>query len=346
MASALIRLSTLSTPTACAPSKRPSDFRNMTFMGDRLGTGVIAGVRIRVEVGLFVVVVAEALQRLFTGADPGGRGAEEADDRGALGAAEAGLAPGDDIGGDAPLPVGRPGQRDQTPLAGHEIPDFDDVADGENVRVAGPHLLVDADPAALTDLKAGRLGQRGIRANAEREDDDVGRMRLAGFRQHLERAVCGLLEAGHAVIECQADAMPLNVVFDDARHFPIERRQELIEHLDEGDVESAMHEVLRRFEADESAADDHRAGLRPDRLKARVFVHPGEEQGSALDPLADRPRIRHGPHLEDSRQVDSRQGWAHRGRPGRQHELVVRLAASLRRSAHCAARRSSCPARS
>ncbi len=281
---------------------------------------------IRVEIGLFVVSVTEALQRLFIGANPGGRGVEQADDRSALRATEAGLAPGNHVGSDASLTIGWPGQRDQAPFAGHEILDLDDIADGENVRVAGPHLLVDADPATLTDLEAGRLGQRGIRADPEGNDHDVGGVSLAGFRLHLECAVRCLLEAGHAVIECQPDAMPLDVVLDDARHLRIERRQELIEHFDEGHVEAAMHQIFGGLEADEAATDHHCPGLRPSSLKPAVFVHPGEEQGAALDPLADRPRIRHGPHLEDPRQVDPWQGWPHRFRPRRQHELVVGFA--------------------
>ena len=63
------------------------------------------------------------------------------------------------------------------------------VADGEDVRVARAHLVVDADAAALADLEPGRLGQRSVRAHAEREDHDVGRIDLAGFREHFERAV-------------------------------------------------------------------------------------------------------------------------------------------------------------
>ena len=62
--------------------------------------------------------------------------------------------------------------------------------------------------------------------------------------------------------------MPLDKTLDDARHLAIERRKHLIEHLDQRDVEAAMDEVLRRFEADEAAADHHRPGLRPDRLEA------------------------------------------------------------------------------
>ena len=68
--------------------------------------------------------------------------------------------------------------------------------------------------------------------------------------------------------------MSFHVALDDARHFLVERRQDLIEHLDQGDVETAMHKVFRCLKADEPASDDYRAGLGPHGLEARVFVHP------------------------------------------------------------------------
>ncbi len=98
-------------------------------------------------------------------------------------------AAGDHIGRDAALPVRRPCERDQGPFAGDEILDFDRVSDGENIRVARAHVFVDADPAALADLEPSRLCQRGLRTHADGEDHDVCRMRLAGLRENLKRAV-------------------------------------------------------------------------------------------------------------------------------------------------------------
>ena len=66
---------------------------------------------------------------------------------------------------------------------------LDGVADGEDVGVAGAHLLVDADPAELADLDPGHLRKRGIGPHAEREDHEVGRIALAGLRRHGERVV-------------------------------------------------------------------------------------------------------------------------------------------------------------
>jgi hypothetical protein len=38
-----------------------------------------------------------------------------------------------------------------------------------------------------------------------------------------------------------------DIAFDDTRHVHIKRCQDLVEQLDEGDVETAMHQVLGRF---------------------------------------------------------------------------------------------------
>ena len=49
------------------------------------------------------------------------------------------------------------------------------------------------------------------------------------------------------------------MAFDKARDFAVERRKNLIEHFDERHVEPAMDQILGHLEANESAADDHRA---------------------------------------------------------------------------------------
>ena len=81
---------------------------------------------------------------------------------------------------------------------------LDRVADGEDVRVARAHLLVDADPAELADLDAGHPRERGVGSHAERQDHDVGGVAGAGLRRHGERAVVGLLESGDPVVERHA----------------------------------------------------------------------------------------------------------------------------------------------
>ena len=199
---------------------------------------VIAGVRIREEVDLLVVGVAQPLQRLLADAGPGGSAAKQPDDRGALGATVAGIASGDHVGRDAALPVRRPGQRDQAPLSGPEVLHLDRIADGEDVRIAGAHVLVDADAAAFADLEPGRLGQRRVGPHAEREDHDVGRILLAGLGLHLERAAVQLRESGHPVVERQLHAMLRQMPFDEVRHLAVHGGEDLIEHLDERHVEA------------------------------------------------------------------------------------------------------------
>ena len=63
--------------------------------------------------------------------------------------------------------------------------------------------------------------------------------------------------------------------------------------------------------------------------KPEYLCIPDRNREPSFDPLADGPRVRHGPHLEDSREVDAGQRRANRRRAGRQHELVVGLGRHL-----------------
>ena len=108
-------------------------------------------------------------------------------------------------------------------------------------------------------VEAGRLGQRGVRLHANREDDDVRRERFAGAGLDLDGAAVQLLESDHAVIGDHLHAMPFDVALDEARDLRVQRGQDMIGLLDQGHVEPEMDQVLRRFQTDESAADDHRA---------------------------------------------------------------------------------------
>jgi len=121
-------------------------------------------VRVREEVNLLEVLVAQPVERFLAHAGPGGGGAEQPDDRGALGPPEAGVAPGDDVGRNPPLPVRRPGQRHEAPRTGHVVRDLDRIADGEDVRVARAHVRVDADPPAVANLEPGRPRKRSCPA--------------------------------------------------------------------------------------------------------------------------------------------------------------------------------------
>ena len=116
---------------------------------------------------------------------------------------------------------------------------------------------------------------------------------------------------------------------DEAGQLAVERGQDLIEHLDQRHFKPEMDQVLRRLQADEPAADYYRTPRRLRELDPRVGVHPRQEARPPFDPLADRPRVGHGPHMEDPGQIDSGQGRADRRRPGRKHEFVVGLGRDL-----------------
>ena len=162
-----------------------------------------------------------------------------------------------------PCRLAGPASAIEAPLAGDEVLDLDGVADGEDVRVARAHLLVDADAAAFADLEAGRLRQRGVRPHAEREDHDVGRIRSSRtWSGPRARRPSACLNPATPSLSARCTPCLLHVALDEARHFPVERRQHLVEHLDQGHVEPAMDEVLRHLEADEPAADHDRARRR------------------------------------------------------------------------------------
>ena len=127
-----------------SPSSRPSDLRKRIFIAIGRAPGV-TGVRIRIDEYLLVVAVAAPYQRLFADAGPGHHAVEQPDDRRALRATEARITPGNHVGRDAALPVCRSGEGNQAPLAGDEILDLDRIADGEDVRIAGAHVLIERE---------------------------------------------------------------------------------------------------------------------------------------------------------------------------------------------------------
>jgi len=223
------------------------------------------------------LLVADSLQRFFAGAGPGCGAFEQADDGRSLAAAETRIAAGNHVCGNTPLPIGRASQRNQTPLACDEIPDFDRVAGGEDVRLAGAHLLIGADSAKLPDFEPGLFRQRRVGAHTDGEHHDICRVHRTRLGMDFQRAVGRLSELGGAVIQHEVDAMVFQVTFDDARHLLVQRAQYLVTPLKHRHVEAAMDQVFRHFQPDEAGAHDHRTGLRPDGLDTGILVHPSEK---------------------------------------------------------------------
>ena len=158
------------------------------------------------------------------------------------------------------------------------------------MRIAGTHLIVDADSAALADRKPCRLGQRHVGAHSEREDHEVTRMCLAGFRSHIDGAVPSFLECGDSVAEREPDTMAFQACLHKASKFLIDRRQNLIGQFHKGDFNAEMDEIFGHFQTNKPAADNNRAHL--------PVCHV-----AFFNPFLDLAGVRHRPNLKDPGKV-------------------------------------------
>ena len=73
------------------PEETSVGFPENDFQHDRFGARVVPRVRVREQVDLLEVIVAQPGEKLLVGAGRGDRGPEDPEDRGALGAAETGI---------------------------------------------------------------------------------------------------------------------------------------------------------------------------------------------------------------------------------------------------------------
>ena len=148
--------------------------------GDGLGARVIAGVRIRVEVDLLVILVADLVEHLFAGAGPGDRRRRRVRRsrcpgcRGIGSRARRSRRPRSGPGG---WPARPARSRLHWPVTKSLTSTASPTAkmSGSLVRIWSSTRMPPRSPIS----QPGHLRQRGIRAHAEREDHDVGRMDLA-----------------------------------------------------------------------------------------------------------------------------------------------------------------------
>ena len=160
-------------------------------------------------------------------------------------------------------------------FTGHEILHLDGVADGKYVRVAGVHLVIDEDAAALADGDACGVGQLGVGTHADGENHHVGRVGIALFRLHLDSTAFNLFEAVHTVIGNHLDPMAFDVALHQTADLRVQWCQDMVRLLDEGHIEAPVDEVLGAFESNESAANDHRTGGGFRLLNAGITTHAG-----------------------------------------------------------------------
>ena len=222
---------------------------------DRLGTGEIAGVLVGVRVHR-EVLRARGIEGLAVSAGHGGGEAPDPNDRGALGArdgARSGLAVfgvGDRVGDEASPAVRGSGQGDgAVVVATHRA-----VADCVDVIHAGTPVLVNEDVASA-GLDARGLGEGGVGAHADRQDDDVGGQDGAVGERHCVVVVAvrdGL--GGDAHVDVHAEAAQL--VGDQRGHLDLEGRQDVLGVLYEVGLEASTREGFDGFDANEPGSED------------------------------------------------------------------------------------------
>ena len=195
---------------------------------------------------------AEGFELFFI--QPGRRGAEpeDVDAEAAQVAPVRTGTPADGVGGPAGVSLRGEGEREAAFLPLHGQHDFRRVAHGEDGRVGGAAVRVGGDGPARSDGKPRRAGQRDAGRDAGRHDDQVGRNDFSGGETHG-----ALFDGCRPAAEKEADAVVEQLFFKDLRHVPVELEEDLTARLDEGDIHGGA-EIHRRFDADESAADDRR----------------------------------------------------------------------------------------
>jgi len=140
-----------------------------------------------------------------------------------LRAGKAAVSAADIVSGNASLLVGRPRQRDQCFLAGHEMGDLYGIAHSVDIRHGGFHPLVDSDAAPDAQLKSGLFCQMGVRRDADGQQHHVGAQRLT-FLQQRQHGISVLSESGDGFIQPQSHTVSAHFRMDKAGHIRIQRR--------------------------------------------------------------------------------------------------------------------------
>ena len=126
---------------------------------------------------------ARRLGGFFVDAREGRRQIKDLQNGGALRAGKAAASAADIVSGNASLLVGRPCQRDQRFLPGHEMGDLHGIAHSIDVRHGGFHLLVDSDAATNTKPESGIFCQMRIRGNADGQQHHIRMQWLTTLQQ-------------------------------------------------------------------------------------------------------------------------------------------------------------------
>ncbi len=156
-----------------------------------------------------------------------------------------------------------------------------------HIRYAGRHLIIHQD-RALKHLHARILQKARIRPDADGQDHHVCRqqslVRLHAFRSLLARHAVKLRSGEHR------DSLFLQMTDRKIHHLRVEARHDLRSHIDQRHGQSLFQKVLRHFQADKTAANNH----------GTLHTVTGD-----IIPCLNRVVWR--PHHEHTRQIKARQ---------------------------------------
>ena len=137
------------------------------------------------------------------------------------------------------------------------------LADRQHALVRGHHAVVDDDPAL--DGQAGRTGQVDLRADADRDHDEVGLELGAVGEAHAANAVGQVgQQLGGLALEQHLDAERLHRRRQQRRGAGVELAlHQAVHEVHDGRRAAVLGDAARRFEPEQAAADDDRSPRAP-----------------------------------------------------------------------------------
>jgi len=129
----------------------------------------------------------------------------------------------------------------------HRIPHSVDV------RRGGLHPVVHQDAALDPQLQPGRLGEAGVRRDADGQHHHVGGEGRLVLQQHIDPVTVGG-KALHSAAQMQPHPFLPQLGVEEGGHVRVQGIQQLAGPLDHGDVDAQLPQVFHQLHADEAAA--------------------------------------------------------------------------------------------
>jgi hypothetical protein len=192
-------------------------------------------------------------------------------------------------------------------VLGDHVRHFGAVPGGVYIRIRRLHKAIHRNSAAVPHSKAGIGGQFAVGPDADGEDHVIAGYLLAVGKFHTADPALIAVETGDRLAGDDPYALGFHVVLYQPGHIPIEKGQDLIQHLQHGHFNSRQCESLAGFDADEPAPYHHRV--------LHLLVHRD---------LLESHSVLHALEGINSFEFDSGYGRNHRRGSGGQDQLIVR----------------------